>query len=317
MNAPTHMPMPSPALATAHPALPPALSGERREWMTIAGRLSYYTAGPAAPDIGAAPLLLIHSVNAAASAYEVKPLYDHYRRQRPVFALDLPGYGYSERSDRVYTPRLMTDALQAMLEEIQRRCGPGPVDAAAVSLSCEYLARLATESPQRLRRVALISPTGFSGTRRRDGAPGSTLGKPWLHRLLSASVWSDAIYRTLTRPAVIRYFLQKTWGSKAIDEGLWQYDIATTRHPGARHAPLYFLSSFLFSDDISRVYGALTQPVWMSHGTRGDFVDYRGEAAFRSRANWRFDEFQTGALPYFEIPAEFIRRFDAFLATGA
>ena len=64
-----------------------------------------------------------------------------------MFLIDLPGYGFSERSDRSYTPRLMTDALYATVGQIWSRCGPVPVDALAGSLSCEYLARAAAEVP--------------------------------------------------------------------------------------------------------------------------------------------------------------------------
>ena len=77
----------------------------------------------------------------------MRPLHEHYRATRTVFLIDLPGYGSSERSDRSYTPRLMTDALYATVGQIWSRCGPVPVDALAGSLSCEYLARAATEVP--------------------------------------------------------------------------------------------------------------------------------------------------------------------------
>ena len=103
----------------------------------------------------------MHSVNAAASAAEVRPLHEHYRATRTVFSVDLPGYGFSERSDRVYTPRLMTDALHATVAEIRARCGEAPVDALACSLSCEFLARAAVEAPAAYRSIALVSPTGF------------------------------------------------------------------------------------------------------------------------------------------------------------
>jgi hypothetical protein len=46
--------------------LPPAVSGERRNLQTPERRLSYYAAGPASATY--APLLLIHSINAAGSA---------------------------------------------------------------------------------------------------------------------------------------------------------------------------------------------------------------------------------------------------------
>jgi pimeloyl-ACP methyl ester carboxylesterase len=232
-----------------------------------------------------------------------------------VFSVDLPGFGFSERSDRRYTPRLMTDAVHAVVAEAARRGSPGPVDALALSLSCEYLARAATESPASFRTLALVSPTGFSGLKSRRGAPSETLEVPFLLKALRGPGWGRALYRGLTRPSVIRYFLRRTWGSRDIDEGLWRYDIETARQPGAEFAPLHFLSAALFSADIHAVYERLALPVWMSHGVRGDFTDYRGDGLVRGRPNWRFDVFQTGALPHFEQPVEFVRAYDAFRAS--
>ena len=289
-------------------ALPAAVSGDRHEFASPAGRLSFYVAG------SGAPLLLVHSVNAAASAAEIRPLHEHYRATRTVFSLDLPGYGFSDRSDRDYTPRLMTDALHAVVEQIRMRCRNGPVDALACSLSCEFLARAAVEQPAAFRSLALVSPTGFSGTRPRRGAPGTTLAKPWLLAALRGPGWGGALFRALTRPGVIRYFLRRTWGSRAIDEELWHYDVLTTRCPGAEHAPLHFLSGSLFSADIGNVYEQLALPVWMSHGVRGDFTDYRGKSRVETRPNWRCTVFETGAMPFFEVEAKFSATYDAFLA---
>lgn len=195
----------------------------------------------------------------------------------------------------------MTDAVLAAAAELSARNGGGPVDALAVSLSCEFLARAASERPDAFGRIALVSPTGFKGQARPEGPPGSVVGAPWILRLL-------------TRPAVIRYFIERTWGSKQIDETLWRYDIETARQPGAEHAPLHFLAAQLFSRDARRLYESLSQPVWMSHGIRGDFTDYRGKHIVEQRPNWSFDVFPTGALPYFEVPADFFVRYDAFLA---
>ena len=289
-------------------ALPAAVSGERIEFASPAGRLSVYVAGEGAP------LLLVHSINAAASAAEMRPLHEHYRATRSVFSIDLPGYGFSDRSDRDYTPRLMTDAIHAVVEQIRARCGPAPIDALAISLSCEFLARAATEAPDRYRSVALVSPTGFRGLQPWRGAAGSTRGQPWLYKALRGpgAGWGGALFRALTRPGVVRYFLRRTWGSAEIDEALWRYCVLTTRVPGAEYAPLHFLSAALFSADIHTVYEALEMTVWMSHGVRGDFTDYRGKVVVAGRPNWQFDVFQTGALPYFEVPAAFCAAYDLF-----
>ena len=290
--------------------LPAAVSGERLEFASGAGRLSVYVAGE-----GSA-LLLIHSINASASAAEMRPLHEHYRATRTVFSIELPGYGFSDRSDRDYTPRLMTDAVHAVVEQIRSRCGTAPIDALALSLSCEYLARAAAEAPDRYRSVALVSPTGFRGLRPLRGAPGSTRGIPWLYRALRGpgAGWGGALFRVLSKPGVIRYFLRRTWGSKEIDEELWCYDVRTARAPGAQHAPLHFLAANLFSADISTVYERLALPVWMSHGVRGDFTDYRGKVIVEGRPNWTFSVFATGALPYFEVPEAFCSTYDQFLA---
>lgn len=262
------------------------------------------------------PLLLVHSVNAAASAAEVRTLHAHFSASRTVLSLDLPGYGLSDRPDTAYTPRLMVDALQAATTWLRQRCGGAPVDALALSLGCEFLARAATERPTDYRSLALVSPTGFMGSKVWRAAPGTTRQVRGMLSLLRGPGWGGALFRGLTLPGVIRYFLQRTWGGKAIDETLWQYDVLTTRQPGAEHAPLHFLSAGLFSADIHTVYEQLAMPVWMSHGVRGDFTDYRSSHIVRQRANWQFSIYPTGALPQFEVPARFHADMQAFLGGG-
>jgi pimeloyl-ACP methyl ester carboxylesterase len=290
------------------PTLPPSVSGERFEFSgTGTGRLSAYVAGEGAP------LLLVHSINAAASAAEMRPLHEHYRATRRVFSMELPGYGFAERGDRAYSPRLMTDAIHAMAAEIRRRCGDGPIDGLALSLSSEFLARAALESPAAYRSLALVSPTGFEGGRERSGAPGTTLARPWLYATLRGPGWGGALFRGLTRPGVIRYFLRRTWGADEIDEELCRYCVLTTRQSGAEHAPLCFLGGALFSADIHSVYDRLELPVWVSHGVRGDFTNYRRKSSFAQRSNWSFTVFETGAMPYFEMGERFVTEYDAFL----
>ncbi len=296
-----------------HTRLAPALDAGR---LTIthptAGGISVY----AALESAGPPLLLVHSVNATASAAEVRPLFDHYRATRSVFAVDLPGFGFSERSNRDYTPRLMCDALHAVVASMRARCGGGPVDALAVSLGTEFLARAAVESPASFSSLALVSPTGLRGGQGGHGAPGSTRSVPGLLKILRGpgGRWGGAVFRGLTKPGVVRFFLAKTWGDRAIDETLFAYAVHTAQQPGAEFAPLHFVSGGLFSADVLTLYESLKLPVWMCHGVRGDFTDYRGKDALLAKASWQCTVLQTGALPYFEVPQEFCRAYDAFLA---
>lgn len=295
--------------------LHPAVTGQRIELQTSAGLVSFYQSNAvqrSLHNLVLPPLLLVHSVNAAASVAEVAPLYDHYSQIRPTYALDLPGFGFSDRSDRPYTVRLMTDAVLAVLAHIRSQHGHAAVDVVGLSLSSEYVARVVCEAPEAVRRIALISPTGFRGTKRFYGAPASSRGVAWAYRFVSHPVWSSWLFNNLTRPGVVRYFLQRTFGRKQVDETLWRYCVQSARQPGAKHAPLYFLSAFLFAADINTLYEKLACPVWVSMATRGDFTDYRGRSTVAQRANWQFELTPGGALPYFEDLTGFTAKLDAF-----
>ena len=298
------------------PVLPPAVSGDRREILDRdTGHLALYEANASA---GTSPLLLVHSVNAAGSSYEVRPLFEHYAAAgRPTYALDLPGFGHSERADRPYTIRLMTDAILLALQQVQAKHDNRAIDVVALSLASEFVARACSERPGRFRTLGLVSPTGLDSRRGRPGPAGTTREVPGLHRFLTFGLWDDALFGALTKPRVIRYFLERTWGSDRIDEGLLSYDVLTTRQPGAKHAPLSFVSGRLFSADALELYRSLELPVWVAHGVRGDFVRYDALDSLLQRPSWTRDVFETGALPHFERGAELVAAYDRFLSRYA
>ena len=293
-----------------HMDLPPALPGRHERLDTErAGELSLYGSN----DAEGVPLLLIHSINAAANAYEIRPLYLHYRQSRPVYALDLPGFGFSERSRRRYTPRLMVEAINAAVAEIRSRHRGGAIDAMALSLSSAYLARAATERPDDYRSLGLISPTGFDARLSGEGPPDGHRGRDTLRNLLDRPPFGRPLFDALASRPSMRFFLQKTFGSKDIDEGLFAYDYASAHQPGAEHAPYCFIAGHLFPTDTTRLYEELRLPVWMVHGRRGDFVDYRLAPRVAGRPNWRVLSLPTGAFPHFERVDDVTADYDAFL----
>lgn len=291
--------------------LPPAQPGERRETTKRAGRLSYYVAG------SGRPLLLIHSINAAASAYEVRPLFERLSRHRRVYAPDLPGYGFSDRSPREYGIRLFTDAIHDMVDTIAEDEGEVPVDALALSLSSEFLARAASENPARFATIAMVTPTGFmKGSHKKRGPAGSSREVPGVHRFLSSFVGAK-IFDALTSKVSIRYFLQRTFGRKDVPEEMVEYDWASAKQPGARYAPFAFLSGKLFAADVRDLYEGLMLPTYVLHGTKGDFRDFSEATWAIARDNWLFSAFDTGALVHMEKPDEFLGAYERFLTDNS
>lgn len=299
--------------------LPDVLSGQRRELNDPkAGRISFYVDGPGPSDQGTdgkeqPPLLLVHSVNAAPSAHEIKPLFDWFKTKRRTYAIDLPGFGHSDRSERTYRQRLMVDAVHAMLAHIHTENGNQAIDALAVSLSCEFLAKAALEAPESLRSLALVSPTGFAQKSPNHGPPEADCGRPGVYRVLSFPPLGRPLFRLLTSAPSVRFFLKKTWGGKEIDEEMFRNSLRMARYPGAHRAPFHFVSGFLFSADILPVFEALEQPVWLSHGVTSEFSDFSRATGVADKDNWQITTFQAGAMPYFELTEEFIETYEVFL----
>lgn len=244
--------------------LPDALPAERKVYQSSAsGPLSYYLSRT---DHGR-PLVLVHSVNAAASAYEMRPLFLQYRSRRPVFALDLPGFGFSSRSKRIYSPALYEAAILDFLETQVKE----PADVVALSLGCEFAARAALLAPERFTSLTLISPTGFSQRKEmRSSQQASRSGSSDLiHPLFSFPVWARPFYDLITTRSSIKYFLEQSFiGSVPPD--LIDYAYATSHQPGAEHAPLYFISGKLFTPNIKRmVYDRLHVPTLVLYDRDG------------------------------------------------
>ncbi len=295
-----------------NPPQPLALQADLHTLSAETGRIAVY-AGGSGP-----PVLLVHSVNALPSAAEIRPLFEALRQNHSVYALDLPGFGLSERLPRAYSVGDMCSAILQVAQWVAQRHPGQPLHALAVSLSCEFLARVAQQSPNLFATLALVSPTGFRGGKSLRQPAGSTLYMAPFDGFLRrpGPAWGRFLFRQLSRPSVVRYFLQRTWGGRQIDETLWAYAVRTADVPNAEQAPLSFLSGALFSADMHDVYESLRLPVWVVHGTRGDFTDYRALGLVRDRPNWQVTVMQAGAMPYFEDIGVFMTAYRTFEATA-
>ena len=284
--------------------LPSALSADRSTFNLIGfGRVGYY-----ADTSGAGrPLLLLTSVNAAASAYELRPLFEAYRGKRPVYVLEWPGFGSSDRPDVRYTPELMTGALLEMIEVIGQ-----DVDVLALSLGSEFAARVALSEP-RLRSLALISPTGLSEAR----TPAEMADEPQkserLYGILSFPPVSAAFFSLLTTPQVIGLFLRRSFEGP-VDPGLLSYSVQTARQPGAVYAPLFFVAGLLRSPDaFTELYTRLPMPTLILYDRDG-YVNFTRlpELMWANPNVTAVKVAPTKGLPQFEQLVQVTAALDAF-----
>jgi len=206
----------------------------------------------------ARPLVLVHGVNACASACEMKPLFQRFRSTRPVFALDLPGFGLSERSAQCYTPELYTDDLVDFLTRV-KEAADAP-DVVALSFGCELVARVALARKDLVHSMAFISPTGLESRETGQGRSRARAGGAGTAEATSEPWWGRLAFEAIASRPSIRYFLSKSFVGP-VDPGLRAYAYETSHQPGAEHAPLAFLGGKLSTPGIEKIYAKLERPV--------------------------------------------------------
>lgn len=281
-----------------------ALDGELKSFESSAGTVAYYVAGPQSAGARATlPLLFVHSINAAPSSAEVRPLFEHYADSRRVYAIDLPGFGFSDRRDIDYSPRLYRDVINQFVTEAVG----GPADVVALSLSAEFVAQAALARGELYRSLILLSPTGM-GRRSESIRPNEAL-----HQFLRVPLWSRPLFDLLTSRPSSRLFLSLSQ-RKGFDRDLCDYAYIASHQPGAEHAPFCFLAGKLFTPGIFDVYRALNKPALMLYGD-GPTAQYDRVDELRRRSNWRIHHLKgCGELIQFDSPDTVIARMDEFLA---
>ena len=303
MNNDLALTLPGACLPAYWAALPDAVSAPRRVLESRrAGRVSYY----ADTQAQGRPLVLVHSINAAPSAFEMRPLFEHFRSHRPVFAPDLPGFGFSDRSARRYSPELYADALTDFLAEVVRE----PADVVAFSLGSEFAARAALALPAAVTSLVVLSPTGFS----KRSLPSGDLSVR-VHKALSLPYLSQGLFSLLTSRPSIRYFLGQAFVGQTPPE-MVDYAYATAHQPGARYAPLYFLSGQLFTPNAAEtLYAQLKLPALALYDRDPNITFDLLPDLIAHHANWRAERISpTSGIPHWEKTAETAAAMERFWA---
>lgn len=271
-----------------------AIEAERHVIATSdAGAISYYedTTGEGRP------LVLLHGIHAAGSAFEMRTLFYEFRGERPVYALDLPGFGFSQRGGMPYTPKTYVHAIEHLLRHIAVESPDGRADIVALSLTSEYAAKVASDLPELVHSLVLISPSGFEriaqGDRQRSEMP----------ELLksAARVGGELFFDALVAKPSLTHYLRKSFAGN-VDRGLLEYSHSTSHQPGAQYAPLAFVSGELFPPgDPKQAYGRVKAPVMVLYD-EDPYVTFGGLRAFILRTpNYEAERIaHTRGLPHIE-----------------
>ena len=153
-------------------------------WVTIDGvRLHYQEKGTGTP------LILIHGFT--SSTYSWRDVFDPLSKSFRVIAVDLKGFGFSDKPDGDYTRRAQSVLITHLLDHLKIEkawlCGN--------SMGGEVALNVALANPQRVAGLILIDSTGVAVSGGGSLAPGYLL-VPGVGRLLMAlALTSDKLVR--------------------------------------------------------------------------------------------------------------------------
>jgi pimeloyl-ACP methyl ester carboxylesterase len=257
------------------------------------------------------PLVLLHSIHAAASAHEMRPLVQRFQREtdRPIFALEWLGFGHSDRPEVSYTPELLEDQLEHWLGHSVR--GEEGADVIGLSLGATYAVELARRRPGLIRSIAAIEPFGL-------GDEPSEIGIVWERLLFSVPGVQRAFYDRITTPDALYEFAKENLFTQefGVPEEFVEFGAETARVEGAARPLDDFLSGRLFPDNVEESYLRIRQPLLVIHGTVQDrrMESYTELPTIAARSNTTVVALPTGALPHWERAGEVFERIHEFLS---
>ena len=252
------------------------------------------------------PLLFVHSINAAPSAIDLKPLFQHFRSYRSVYAPDLPGFGRSTRHVGMMTASEFAKNISSIIDQMSPS---EPPDVIALSLGCEFVARAVVECGASVRSLTFISPTGFS---RRQPPP--LQAQKRLRRLFDFAGFGRGAFKLLRLERSIRYFYGMNF-SGSVPSELVAYALKTTRQPAAHEMPLQFLSMSLFTPNaVGLLYEKLDVPVLVLFDEDPN-VTFELFEQFEDSPIWQFKRIAPSlGMPQWEHPEKTVAALESFFA---
>lgn len=247
-----------------------ALKGEERRYSWKDGDIFYLVKG----NRESKPLLLVHGFGPGASSHEwrknIDALSEHFR----VYALDLLGFGLSDRPAINYTAETYADLINDFLKEVINK----PAVVVARGETCAYVIVNAYRRPQLYERLVLVAPPTEILEETTPG-PVNTV----LKLALRLPIVGQSIYNALTsRRAIQNYFDRQGYHNPGlITDELVEYAFSSAHQPNARYAAAAALAGSL-AMDAHEPLARLQMPIVTVFGREAIPTPSETSAAFKS-----------------------------------
>lgn len=187
-----------------------------------------------------APLLLIHDLDIGASRAEWDAHVDNLAKHYRVYALDLVGFGHSEKPHTTYSSYLYVSLINAFIRDVIG----AKVNIAATGRSADHAVMAYYLEPHLYQKMLLICPTGLCETHLFPNHKSF-----WLRNILNTPVIGTSIYNIMASRLALKYHLKKHsfHNKKAVTRSITNqfYYYAHLDGAASRHPIAHLLSNYL------------------------------------------------------------------------
>ncbi len=238
--------------------------GEQRIWYWRGWRIRYtHVVGPGpltdrqsqswTDSIEAAPFLLLHGAGSSLEQWRENLI--ELARDRPVYALDLVGFGGSEKIANPVNTTLWMQQVADFWQTFLRR----PMILTGHSLGALVALQTATTYPQRVERLILLT---LPAARQELGGAASRIGSV-VEGWFASPLLIRPLFRLVRQPWLIRFALRAiAQNPSKVDDSLVKGFIRPTQERGAARTFCYLVRSRT-SDDFSPLTKDLISQVQM------------------------------------------------------
>jgi len=218
-------------------------TAERVEVPVFAGKVMLYRAGKR----GADPVVLIHGLG-TAGARDWAKVVPELAASYDVYALDLPGFGASDKGNHLYSPSNYVRVLDSLLAGKVKR----PANVVGHSMGGVVALAYSAAYPDRVKRLVVVDVAGVL----HRSVYGEFLGRMVAERHFGDSPWYDMLARLIT-----------TQAENLPAKGLMSLELPQVRQRLLRGDPNAIAAMALVEHDLSRGLRAIKAPtlvIWSS-----------------------------------------------------
>jgi pimeloyl-ACP methyl ester carboxylesterase len=299
--------------AVGVPALANALIARRNRRLEnpVWGRSRHYSwkeAEVSFQQLGSGPpLVLLHSLGPGYDSEQWRDTGTLIARHRRVYALDLVGWGRSDKPPLRYDGELYIQLLRDFLEHVVRE----PATLVGAGLGASYAIQVAADAPEIVDALGLVSPVGLD-----TSGDDPDLTDALTNRVLRLPLVGTTTLNLLTsRTAIAHHLRSEVYAlPDRVDAARIEHHYRSSHQPGSHFALAALLSGYL-NHGIESSVTRLDLPIWLAWGRLAN--NPRVESAdiwLNKLGNAELDVFDgVGQLPHLEAPQLFAERLVAFL----